>query len=295
MTIRDAFLPAVLLATFLAGCSPAGITAPGGAKAATAAERESYARARQLWERAEALRAENRAASVQLYMLGEAEAGGSDAPKLDARRRALEGQVARRRAEAITVYRAICDAPDLRGAPERPAALFALARAMHDAGDIDEAKARYRQLAEEHPGAPETPEAQLALANLAFADGDAEEAAWRCEGALRHDAPPALRKRALYLKSWSLRGRGRTDARAAMEALREIVRTRGARPGTLEAEIEAAAARELVSLYTTHGDPDEAPAFFKGAGDAGPELLAAARARGLGTGRRLERLDRRIY
>lgn len=284
-----------MLVTLLAGCTPANTPAPGGAKAATAAVREAHARSRRLWERAEALRAEDRAAAVQLYMLSEAEAGGAAGPNVEARRRALEAQASQRRAEAIAAYRAICDDPDLRAAPERPAALFALARAMHDAGDIDEAKARYRQLADEHPVAPDAPEAQLALANLAFADGDAEEAAWRCEGALRPDASPALRKRALYLKSWSLRGRGRREARAAMEALREIVRTRCAPPGSLEATIEEAAARELVSLYTAHGDPDEAAAFFAAAGEAGPELLAAARARGLGTGRRLERLDRRIY
>jgi tetratricopeptide (TPR) repeat protein len=243
-------------------------------------------------ERAEALRARGRAVAVQLFVLGEAEASGGAAAR--GRREVLEAEAARWRAGAIAAYRELVDAPDLKALPERPGALLALAQALQDSGEAEEAKARYRQLTGEHPDSAEAPEAHMALANLAFAEDDIEEASRRCDGALL-GAGAGLRKRALYLKSWSLRGLGPTSYRAAMEALREIVRLGRGVPGSLEAAIDEAAERELVTLYAAHGDPDQADAFFASAGDTGRELLAAVRARSNGQGRRLERLDRRTY
>ncbi|EYF08901.1 Hypothetical protein CAP_2762 [Chondromyces apiculatus DSM 436] len=285
---------ALTLAVTSAACASRAVD-PATTAEAEAAYRDTLARSARLWKRAETLRAQDQAAAIQLYVLDEAEATGSPPPLLKKRRRALQVEAAARRAEAIVAYRALVDAPDLRSAPERSRALFALALSLQDAGKAEEAKKRYRQLLEEHPEAPATPEAYLALANLAFADGDLDEAVWRCDGSLRRSSGAGLRKRALYLKAWSLRGLGRSHNRAAMEALRDIVRMRRSDPRSLEAQIEDAAAQELVNLYTDHGDPDQAEAFFAAAGPRGAKLLALARSRGLGTGRRLERLDRKIY
>jgi tetratricopeptide (TPR) repeat protein len=289
---RRARFSALLLAL---AASSAACARPHGAAPHAAAEiaaqppANSPAHGRQLWERAEALSAQGRAVAVQRFVLGEAEAAGHAASH---RREVLEAEAARWRDAEIAAYEALVDAPELRAMPERPAALLALAQALQDGGDEEAAIARYQQLAAEHPTSPGAPEAELALANLAFAEGDLEEAALRCDGALR-GARPALRKRALYVKAWSLRGLGRGSYRAAMEVLREILRLGRAAPGSLEATIDDAAARELVSLYAAYGDPEKAEAFFASAGDAGGALLDAVRARSRGEGRRLERLERR--
>ncbi|KYF69435.1 hypothetical protein BE15_43820 [Sorangium cellulosum] len=102
-----------------------------------------------------------------------------------------------------------------------------------------------------------------------------------CDAALRGAAPHALRKRALYVKSWALRGLGGGAAtNEAMRALRAIVQLGPARAGSPEAAIDDAAERELVELYAAHGDLDQARAFFAGAGDrAGPRLLGEVEAR----------------
>lgn len=283
------------------GCArPAALTgaaaaAPHPAAPEVAAEATGpAARGKELWRRAEALRAQGRAMTVQLFMLDEV--GGEAAQR---RREVLEDQADEWRTAAIAVYEELVDAPDLQGLPERPAALYTLAQALQDHGDMEGAKARYRQLVEEFPTAKPTPDAYLALANLAFAEGELEEAAQRCDGALVRGST-WMRKRALYLKAWSLRGLGPGSYRQAMEALREIVRMGRAAPGSMEGALDEAAQRELVSMYAAHGDPDEADDFFAKVGEAGGQLLAAVRARSLGeggrgTGRRLERLERQTY
>ncbi|WP_169796755.1 tetratricopeptide repeat protein [Chondromyces crocatus] len=286
---------ALLLLLVSAGCAARGLD-PAASAADEAAYRDTLARSARLWQRAESLRAQDQAASVELFELDEVAAAASPTrPLLKKRRRVLRAEAVARRTEAIVAYRALVDAPDLRDAPERSRALFALAHSLQDAGKAEEARNRYRQLLEEHPEAKATPEAYLELANLAYAEGDLDEAVWRCDGSLRRSTKPSLRKRALYLKAWSLKGLGRKHHRAAMEALRELVRMRPSDPRSLEAQLEDAAASELVTLYTDHGDPDEAASFFAAAGPRGAKLLQEARARGLGTGRRLERLERKIY
>jgi tetratricopeptide (TPR) repeat protein len=244
----------------------------------------------QLWRRAEELARRRRAVAVQMFVLDEA--GESGGERAEQRREALRAEDDRWRAQLVMTCQALVDGPGMEQLPERPAALLALAEALQDGGDVEGARERLTQLVEEHPRAKAAPDAYLALASMAFADEELEDAARDCDGALRYPGE-ARRKRALYLKAWSLRGLGKGEYPAAMEALREIVRLAPAAPGSLEAEIDAAAERELVALYAAHGDPEGANAFFAAAGRAaGERLLSEVRARAGSSGRRLERLDR---
>ena len=307
-TCRSVALGLVLASSAVACARPAALTGGGAspqqtlagarpesveeaAAASGPALTNPLARSKQLWQRAQALRAQGRVMAVQLDVLQEA--GGESARR---RREVLEDEAERWREAEITVYQQIADDAELAEAPERPEALFALAHALQDVGDAEGAKGRYRQLVEEYPTAKRTPDAYLALANLAFAEGELEEAAQRCDGALVR-GHGWLRKRALYLKAWSLRGLGPGSYRPAMEALREIVRIGRGAPGSLEAALDQAAELELVAMYAAHGDPDEADAFFAKIGSAAAPLLAAVKAKstGTGTGRRLERLERQTY
>ncbi|WP_437808857.1 hypothetical protein [Sorangium sp. So ce1078] len=250
-----------------------------GASAGAAAER--------LFHEAESLASRRRVIGVQLFVLDEAAEAGAAGERAAARRAALEAEAARVLARTVAAYAALVDAPALRAAKQRPAALLGLARALEDSGDLRGAEARLRQLAVEHPASSEAPEAHLALANLAFAAGRLDEAVIACDGALRGAAGAALRKRALYVKSWSLRGLGGSGAvEEAMVALRAIVQLGPARAGSIEATIDEAAERELVDLYAAHGDLSRARAFFAGAGErAGPRLLVEVEARAARRGR----------
>ncbi|WP_437753275.1 tetratricopeptide repeat protein [Sorangium sp. So ce1389] len=286
---RFAALVAIALAA--AGCAarggdargasagaPARAAQEGGARAAGDAR---AARAEQLFREAESLARQRRAIGVQLFVLDEAARAGAAGERGAARRAALEAEAARVQTRTAAAYAALVDAPALRAARQRPAALLGLARALQDGGDLRGAEARLRQLALEHPASSEAPEAHLALADLAFAAGRLDEAVSACDAALRGAAMAGLRKRALYVKSWSLRGLGGSAAtEQAMKALRAIVRLGPARAGSPEATIDEAAERELVELYAAHGDLDQARAFFAGAGDrAGPRLLGEVEAR----------------
>ncbi|WP_437950913.1 tetratricopeptide repeat protein [Sorangium sp. So ce296] len=272
-----------------AGHGDAGAAAParsghGGAGAAAPARSghgDAGAAAERLFREAESLASRRRAIGVQLFVLDEAAEAGAAGERAEARRAALEAEAARALSRTVAAYAALVDAPALRAAEQRPSALLKLAQALQDSGDLRGAEARLRQLALEHPASREAPEAHLALANLAFAAGRLDEAVSACDAALRGAAGAALRKRALYVKSWSLRGLGRGGAvEEAMEALRAIVQLGPARAGSPEATIDEAAERELVELYAAHGDPARARAFFAGAGErAGPRLLGEVEAR----------------
>ncbi|WP_433928605.1 tetratricopeptide repeat protein [Sorangium cellulosum] len=289
------------LAVAAAGCAARAGELPGAgagapARAARAGEAPSAATAERLFREAESLASRRRAIGVQLFVLDEAAqagAAGATGERGAARRAALEAEAARVQARTVAAYAALVDAPALRAAKQRPPALLGLARALQDSGDLRGAEARLRQLAVEHPASGEALEAHLALANLAFAAGRLDEAVSACDAALRGAAPHALRKRALYVKSWSLRGLGGGAATdEAMRALRAIVQLGPARAGSPEAAIDEAAERELVELYAAHGDLDQARAFFAGAGDrAGPRLLGEVEARAARL-RRGEPLDR---
>ncbi|MGK4000536.1 tetratricopeptide repeat protein [Sorangium sp. So ce1024] len=266
------------------------------ARSSAAAPDAVAAAAERLFQEAESLASRRRAIGVQLFVLDEAAqagAAGATGERGAGRRAALEAEAARVQARTVAAYAALVDAPALRAAERRPRALLGLARALQDAGDLRGAEARLRQLALEHPASSEAPEAHLALADLAFAAGRLDEAARACDAALRGAAPPALRKRALYVKSWSLRGLGGSAATGeAMRALRAIVRLDPAPAGSPEATIDEAAERELVELYAAHGDLEQARAFFAGAGDrAGPRLLGEVEARAARR-RRAEPADR---
>ncbi|WP_438023674.1 hypothetical protein [Sorangium sp. So ce233] len=288
------------LAIAVAGCAARGGEVPGTGAGAPARAGEapgaSAATAEPLFREAESLASRRRAIGVQLFVLDEAAQAGADGATGErgaARRAALEAEAARVQARTVAAYAALVDAPALRAAKQRPPALLGLARALQDSGDLRGAEARLRQLAVEHPASGEALEAHLALANLAFAAGRLDEAVSACDAALRGAAPHALRKRALYVKSWGLRGLGGGAATdEAMRALRAIVQLGPARAGSPEAAIDDAAERELVELYAAHGDLDEARAFFAGAGDrAGPRLLGEVEARAARL-RRAEPLDR---
>lgn len=289
------------LAIAAAGCGARGGAAAQGAVAPARGERggaaaQGAAAAERLFREAESLASRRRAIGVQLFVLDEAAqagAAGATGERGAGRRAALEAEAARVQARTVAAYAALVDAPALRAAEQRPRALFGLARALQDGGDLRGAEARLRQLALEHPASSEAPEAHLALADLAFAAGRLDEAARACDAALRGAAPPALRKRALYVKSWSLRGLGGGAATGeAMRALRAIVRLDPAPAGSPEAIIDEAAERELVELYAAHGDLEQARAFFAGAGDrAGPRLLGEVEARAARR-RRAEPVDR---
>ncbi|MGK4002637.1 tetratricopeptide repeat protein [Sorangium sp. So ce1036] len=278
---RVAAMTALALAA--AGCAPpatAARAAPPRAADGAGAGAGAASAAQRLRE-AESLAGHYRVIGVQLFVLDEASAADAQDERGAARRAALEAEAARVLERTVAAYTALVDAPALRRAEQRPRALLGLARALQDRGEARGAEARLRQLVEDHPDASEAPEAYLALANLAFAAGRLDAAARACDGALQRGAGAALRKRALYVKSWSLRGLGGRGATlSAMAALREIVQLGPAGEGSPEATIDAAAERELVELYAAHGDLDEAGAFFAGAGDhAGPRLLAEVRAR----------------
>ncbi|WP_438015196.1 tetratricopeptide repeat protein [Sorangium sp. So ce315] len=289
------------LAIAAAGCGARGGAAAQGAVAPARGERggaaaQGAAAAERLFREAESLASRRRAIGVQLFVLDEAAqagAAGATGERGAGRRAALEAEAARVQARTVAAYAALVDAPALRAAEQRPRALLGLARALQDGGDLRGAEARLRQLALEHPASSEAPEAHLALADLAFAAGRLDEAARACDAALRGAAPPALRKRALYVKSWSLRGLGGSAATGeAMRALRAIVRLDPAPAGSPEATIDEAAERELVELYAAHGDLEQARAFFAGAGDrAGPRLLDEVEARAARR-RRAEPVDR---
>ncbi|WP_437765128.1 tetratricopeptide repeat protein [Sorangium sp. So ce281] len=292
---RGAAFMALTLAS--AGCAAQGAPAPaarGGADPGASAGAPAPARggadpfasaaAEPLFREAESLAGRYRVIGVQLFVLDQAaEAGAAGA----ARRAALEAEAARLRAGVAAAYAALVDAPALRAAEQRPRALLALARALQDGGDAGGAEARLRQLTLEHPASGEAAEAYLALADLAFAAGRLDEAVSACDGALRGAAGAPLRKRALYVKSWGLRGLGgRSATGGAMRALRAIVQLGPARAGSLEAMIDEAAERELVELYAAHGDLAQARAFFAGAGErAGPRLLGEVEARAARRGR----------
>ncbi|WP_437479488.1 tetratricopeptide repeat protein [Sorangium sp. So ce1014] len=274
-----------------------GGAAPGaGARAAAPgpdAAPGASAAAEPLLREAESLASRRRVIGVQLFVLDEAAEAGAAGERAETRRAALEAEAARVLARTAAAYAALVDAPALRAAKQRPPALLGLALALQDSGDLRGAEARLRQLALEHPASREAPEAHLALANLAFAAGRLDEAVSACDGALGGAAGAALRKRALYVKSWSLRGLGGRDAvKEALGALRAIVRLGPAPAGSLEATIDEAAERELVELYAAHGDLARARAFFAGAGErAGPRLLGEVEARAAQR-RRPEPLDR---
>ncbi|WP_437731531.1 tetratricopeptide repeat protein [Sorangium sp. So ce1335] len=283
-----------------AATAPGAASAPGATAAtapgAASVPGASAATAERLFREADSLASRRRAIGVQLFVLDEAAqagAAGATGERGAARRDALEAEAARVLARTVAAYAALVDAPALRAAPPRPRALLALARALLDSGDLRGAEARLRQLALEHPASSEAPEAHLALADLAFAAGRLDEAVLACDAALRGAPPHALRKRALYVKSWSLRGLGGTAATGeALRALRAIVQLGPARAGSPEAAIDEAAERELVELYAAHGDLDQARAFFAGAGDrAGPRLLGEVEARAARR-RRAEPADR---
>ncbi|WP_437501440.1 tetratricopeptide repeat protein [Sorangium sp. So ce1099] len=283
---RLAALVAIALAA--AGCAARGGDAGGASARAPARATQGggalgarEARAEQLFREAESLARQRRVIGVQLFVLDEAAMAGAAGERGAARRAALEAEAARVQARTAAAYAALVDAPALRAARQRPAALLGLARALQDGGDLRGAEARLRQLALEHPASSEAPEAHLALADLAFAAGRLDEAVSACDAALRGAARAGLRKRALYVKSWSLRGLGGSAAtEQAMKALRAIVQLGPARAGSPEATIDEAAERELVELYAAHGDLDQARAFFAGAGDrAGPRLLGEVEAR----------------
>ncbi|WP_437894500.1 hypothetical protein [Sorangium sp. So ce124] len=262
----------------------AGAPAPA---ARGGADPGASAAAEPLFREAESLAGRYRVIGVQLFVLDEAAEAGADGARGAARRAALEAEAARLRAGVAAAYAALVDAPALRAAEQRPRALLALARALQDGGDARGAEARLRQLALEHPASSEAAEAYLALADLAFAAGRLDEAVSACDGALRGAAGAPLRKRALYVKSWSLRGIGGHGAtEGAMRALRAIVQLGPGRAGSLEATIDEAAERELVELYAAHGDLTQARAFFAGAGErAGPRLLGEVKARAARRGR----------
>ncbi|WP_437776467.1 tetratricopeptide repeat protein [Sorangium sp. So ce1097] len=265
------------------GAAAQGAIAPARGERGGAAA-QGAAAAERLFREAESLASRHRAIGVQLFVLDEAAqagAAGATGERGAGRRAALEAEAARVQARVVAAYAALVDAPALRAAEQRPRALLGLARALQDGGDLRGAEARLRQLALEHPASSEAPEAHLALADLAFAAGRLDEAARACDAALRGAAPNALRKRALYVKSWSLRGLGGSAAAGeAMRALRAIVRLDPAPAGSPEAIIDEAAERELVELYAAHGDLEQARAFFAGAGDrAGPRLLGEVEAR----------------
>ncbi|WP_437597266.1 tetratricopeptide repeat protein [Sorangium sp. So ce590] len=270
------------------GAAPGARAAPGPATAPGAG-----AAAEQLFREAESLASRRRVIGVQLFVLDEAAEAGAAGERAEARRAALEAEAARVLTRTVAAYAALVDAPALRAAKQRPPALLELALALQDSGDLRGAEARLRQLALEHPASREAPEAHLALANLAFAAGRLDEAVGACDGALGGVAGAALRKRALYVKSWSLRGLGGRDAvEEALEALRAIVRLGPAPAGSIEATIDEVAERELVELYAAHGDLARARAFFAGAGErAGPRLLGEVEARAAQR-RRPEPLDR---
>ncbi|XYH95137.1 hypothetical protein ACMHYB_46235 [Sorangium sp. So ce1128] len=291
---RLAALVAIALAA--AGCAARGGDARGASTGAPAPAAQAggalgaqaggalgarAARAEQLFREAGSLARQRRVIGVQLFVLDEAAMAGAAGERGAARRAVLEAEAARVQARTVAAYAALVDAPALRAATRRPAALLGLARALQDGGDLRGAEARLRQLALEHPAASEAPEAHLALADLAFAAGRLDEAVSACDAALRGAAGAGLRKRALYVKSWSLRGLGGSAAtEQALEALRAIVQLGPARAGSPEATIDEAAERELVELYAAHGDLDRARAFFAGAGDrAGPRLLGQVEAR----------------
>ncbi|XXX74235.1 tetratricopeptide repeat protein [Sorangium sp. So ce134] len=286
---RLAALAALALAS--AGCAaPRAPARPGHGGASEVAQARAGhggaapragAAAEQLFREAESLASRRRAIGVQLFVLDEAAEAGAAGERAAARRAALEAEAARVLARTVAAYAALVDAPALRAAEQRPPALLGLARALQDSGDLRGAEARLRQLTLEHPASREAPEAHLALADLAFAAGRLDEAASACDAALRGAASEALRKRALYVKSWSLRGiGGRGAVEEAMEALRAIVQLGPARAGSPEATIDEAAERELVELYAAHGDPARARAFFAAAGErAGPRLLGEVEAR----------------
>ncbi|WP_437793196.1 hypothetical protein [Sorangium sp. So ce693] len=296
---RVAAFMALTLAS--AGCAAQGAPAPAarggadpgastGAPAPAArggADPGASAAAEPLFREAESLAGRYRVIGVQLFVLDQAAEAGADGARGAARRAALEAEAARLRAGVAAAYAALVDAPALRAAEQRPRALLALARALQDGGDARGAEARLRQLALEHPASGEAAEAYLALADLAFAAGHLDEAVSACDGALRGAAGAPLRKRALYVKSWSLRGiGGRGAAEGAMRALRAIVQLGPGRAGSLEATIDEAAERELVELYAAHGDLTQARAFFAGAGErAGPRLLGEVKARAARRGR----------
>ncbi|WP_437903671.1 tetratricopeptide repeat protein [Sorangium sp. So ce327] len=265
----------------------AGGPAPAARGGADGADAGASAAAEPIFREAESLAGRYRVIGVQLFVLDQAAEAGAAGARGAARRAALEAEAARLRAGVAAAYAALVDAPALRAAEQRPRALLALARALQDGGDARGAEARLRQLALEHPASGEAAEAYLALADLAFAAGRLDEAVSACDGALRGAAGAPLRKRALYVKSWSLRGLGGRDATdGAMRALRAIVQLGPARSGSLEATIDEAAERELVELYAAHGDLAQARAFFAGAGErAGPRLLGEVEARAARRGR----------
>ncbi|WP_437851877.1 hypothetical protein [Sorangium sp. So ce363] len=296
---RVAAFMALTLAS--AGCAAQGapaLAARGGADpgasagapapaARSGADPGASAAAEPIFHEAESLAGRYRVIGVQLFVLDQAAEAGAAGGRGAARRAALEAEAARLRAGVAAAYAALVDAPALRAAEQRPRALLALARALQDGGDARGAEARLRQLALEHPASGEAAEAYLALADLAFAAGRLDEAVIACDGALRGAAGAPLRKRALYVKSWSLRGLGgRSATEGAMRALRAIVQLGPARAGSLEATIDEAAERELVELYAAHGDLTQARAFFAGAGErAGPRLLGEVEARAARRGR----------
>jgi len=237
-------------------------------------------RSASLLAQADALRNAKRATEVQIMVLDDALSRATrrkDA--LEARREALVMESARLRDEATRAYAAFVDDPSEPASPERRRALAALARLLEEAGAIDEAMTRYQALAREAEGR-EAAEAELALANLLFAKGELDEAITHCDAAAAGGAP-AARAKALYMKSWSLRGLGEAKrfgaTREAMEALREVVRLEGA-PGVDPAVMQAAEG-ELVELYARHGDPEGARAFFASTGEAAARLLSSLQAR----------------
>ncbi|WP_437587065.1 hypothetical protein [Sorangium sp. So ce1000] len=275
------------------GADPGASAAAPAHPARGGADPGASAAAEPLFREAASLAGRYRVIGVQLFVLDQAAEAGAARARGTARRAALEAEAARVQAGAAAAYAALVDAPTLRAAEQRPRALLALARALQDGGDARGAEARLRQLVLEHPASGEAPEAYAALADLAFAAGRLDEAVSACDGALRGAAGAALRKRALYVKSWSLRGiGGRSATEEAMRALRAIVQLGPAPAGSLEATIDAAAERELVELYAAHGDLAQARAFFAGAGErAGPRLLGEVEARAARRGRP-EPLDR---
>jgi hypothetical protein len=267
------------------GCG-GGAMRPRAARAPAAGQAGSSA-APLLWREAEALRLRERALEVELFVLDEVARNGGDEAKLAPRRELLAAQAASWHREAVSRYEALVDDPALRGAKERPGALLQLARSLQRGSHAREAMKRYLELlGDAATPAPARAEAHGALCDLAFSVEELDLALAHC-AAVDREGAPADRVRALYVKSWALRGvvdrarsggSGQTAMQEAMEALRDIARLAG-EPG-VDAQVVASAERELVEMYAHHGERAQAAAFFAKAGpQVGARLLAALHAR----------------
>ena len=277
-----------IAAPLLAACAsrPAAAVAPASPAIVERATPSALA-----LEQAESTRVRLRAAEIEVGVLVDALADPT-APRgvIEAKKRDLETKVEAWRKQAAMGYATFVDDPSSASSPSLPRAMFELARTLEEQGDRDAAARRYHQLldllAKQHrqEATPRLGElAHLSLAEIAFGDRQLDDTLAHCDAVLAATKDSSARIRALYLRSWSLRGlaerAGKGADQRALESLREIVMLADEARGK-DVVITASAEHEIVDLYARAGDPKTADTFFSPMGEkAKARMLSALRDR----------------